>query len=118
MDLEKTMKQKTFVIVGDTLNEEKYAYIIKKRMQEVGYKVYCVGKELQSINDISEDIDVIDLCINPIKGLKLMKECNKNFNNIVIQPGAESKELIDYLRQNNLPYIEACLLVGLSVYHR
>ncbi|WP_312651101.1 hypothetical protein [Aminipila sp.] len=34
MDLKETMKQKTFVIVGDTLNEEKYAYKIKERMKE------------------------------------------------------------------------------------
>lgn len=117
MDLKETMKQKTFVIVGDTLNEEKYAYKIKKRMQAAGYKVYCVGKELKSINDIPEDINVIDLCINPIKGLNLMKECNKKFENVVIQPGAESEELLAYLSKNKFPYIESCLLVGLSAYH-
>lgn len=116
MDLRETMKQKTFAIVGDTLNEDKYAYKIKVQMQEAGYKVYCVGKELSSINDIPEDIDVIDLCINPVKGLQLLRECKKTFNNIVIQPGAESPEIIDYIKQNNLPYIESCLLVGLSVY--
>ncbi|MBN7772803.1 CoA-binding protein [Clostridium aminobutyricum] len=116
MDLRETMRQKTFAVVGDTLNEDKYAYKIKKQMEGAGYKVYCVGKELQSINDIPEDIDVIDLCINPVKGLQLMKECEKNFNNVVIQPGAESPELLDYLRQKNLPFIESCLLVGLSVY--
>lgn len=116
MDLKDTMEQKTFVVVGDTLNEEKYAYKIKKQMQEAGYTVYCVGKELASINDVPEDIDVIDLCINPVKGLQLMKECKKKFNNVVIQPGAESEELLSYLRDNNLPHAENCLLVGLSLY--
>jgi predicted CoA-binding protein len=116
MDLKETMKEKTFAIVGDTLNEDKYAYKIKMQMLEAGYKVYCVGKELESINDIPEDIDVIDLCINPVKGLKLMKECNKKFNNVVIQPGAESEELLNYLKEKNFPHIESCLLVGLSVY--
>ncbi|WP_027400547.1 CoA-binding protein [Anaerovorax odorimutans] len=117
MDLKETMEQKVFAVVGDTLNEEKYAYKIKKQMQDANYKVYSVGKELKSINDIPEDdIDVIDLCINPVKGLNLMKECNKKFKNVVIQPGAESEELLDYLKQNEIPYIESCLLVGLSLY--
>lgn len=42
-----------------------------------GYGVSAVGKELESINDVEGDIDVIDLCINPAKGLKLIKECKR-----------------------------------------
>ncbi|MBP5739841.1 MAG: CoA-binding protein, partial [Spirochaetia bacterium] len=95
------------------LDEEKYACKIKKAMLEHGYTVYAVGKELASINDVPEDIDVIDLCIHPVKGLTLMKECKKNFKCIVIQPGAESPELLQYLDEQKLPYIHGCLLVGL-----
>lgn len=116
MDLKEVMKQHVFVVVGDTLNEEKYAAKIKKEMLEKGYTVYAVGKELASINDVPEEIDVIDLCIHPAKGLKLMQECKKPFKNIVIQPGAESEELIAYLKEQNLPYINGCLLVGMSLY--
>jgi predicted CoA-binding protein len=116
MNLKETMQQKTFVIVGDTLNKEKYAYKIKQRMIEAGYTVYCVGKELTSINEVPVKIDVIDLCINPIKGLQLIQECNKNFQNIVIQPGAESEDLLKFLIEKNAPYIESCLLVGLNRY--
>lgn len=116
MDLKEVMQQRVFVVVGDTLNEEKYAAKIKKGMQECGYQVYAVGKELKSINDVPEEIDIIDLCINPVKGLELMKECRKPFRNIVIQPGAESEELTAYLREKQLPYIDGCLLVGMSLY--
>ena len=116
MDLKEVMEQKSFAIVGDTLDENKYAYLIKQKMIENGYTVYNVGKELTSLNDISQDIDIIYLCIHPAKGLALMKECNKSFKNIVIQPGAESQELMTYLEENHIPYIESCLLVGLSLY--
>ena len=118
MDIKEIMKENTFAVVGDTINEEKYAYKIKEGLLKKGYKVYSVGKELQSINDIEEDIDIIDLCINPIRGLSLIKECKKNFKCIVIQPGAESEDIITYLKQNNLPYIEGCVLVGLSLYSK
>ena len=114
MELKEIMEQKVFAVVGNTLDGEKYAYKIKKAMLERGYTVYAVGKELASINDVPEEIDIIDLCIHPVKGLALMKECKKNFKCIVIQPGAESPELLQYLDEQNLPYIQGCLLVGLS----
>ena len=118
MELKEIMEQKVFAVVGNTLDEEKYACKIKKAMLEHGYTVYAVGKELASINDVPEEIDIIDLCIHPVKGLALMKECKKNFKCIVIQPGAESPELLQYLDENKLPYIQGCLLVGLSRFRR
>ena len=116
MDLKEVMGQKSFAVVGDTLNDEKYAYKIKHALLDKGYTVYAVGKELASINEIEGDIDIIDLCINPAKGLKLIRECTKSFKCIVIQPGAESAELITYMQEKKLPYIEGCLLVGLKLY--
>ncbi len=116
MNLNEIMKKKSFAVLGDTLNPDKYAYKIKHALIEKGYKVYSVGKELSSINDIEEEIEIIDLCINPNKGLLLMKECKKNFDCIVIQAGAESDELKSYLEENKMPYIEDCLLVGLRLY--
>ena len=116
MELRETMQYKNFVVLGDTLNEEKYAYKIKQELLAKGYHVQCVGKELASINDVEGEIDVIDLCIHPVKGLKLLKECKKEFKQIIIQPGASDVELITYLRENKIPSIDACVLVGLKLY--
>ena len=116
MDLREVMQQKKFAVVGDTLNEEKYAYMIKNGLIAKGYTTYCVGAELSSLNDIEDDIDIIDLCINPPAGIKLLKECKKDFKMIVIQPGASSEEIVSYLTENNMPYMDSCVLVGLSVY--
>ena len=65
MTLEQVMKLKNFVVVGNTINEEKYAYKIKQGLIEAGYNVECVGKELHSINDVNMEIEVLDVCINP-----------------------------------------------------
>lgn len=116
MNLEEIMQQKVFAVAGDTLNPEKYACKIKNALLEKGYTVHSVGKELASFNDVQGDIDVIDLCINPVRGLNLIKECKKSFKCIVIQPGAESDELLAYLDENKIPYIKGCVLVGLSLY--
>ena len=118
MDLKEIMSMGTFAVAGNTIDESTYAYKIKKGLMDKGYHVYAVGKELESFNDIPEEIDIIDLCINPVKGLKLMKECRKSFKMIIIQPGAGNQELTDYLDEHNMPYADGCLLVGLSLYAR
>ena len=116
MDLKEIMKYQTFVVIGDTLNKEKYAYRIKQELINSNYKVYCVGKELKSLNDIDDEIDIIDLCINPPAGLKLLKENKKSFKCIIIQPGAGSDDIIKFLDENHYDYIDGCLLVGIRLY--
>ncbi|MCR5349511.1 MAG: CoA-binding protein [Acholeplasmatales bacterium] len=110
------MKNKDFVVIGDTLNPDKYAYKIKHKLQEYNYNVESVHKELKSINEVSCDNFILDLCINPILGLKYLKECKKNIKCVLIQPGAESEELEEYLKNNNIDFIEGCALVGVSLY--
>lgn len=116
MELAQVMKQRSFVVVGDTLNEEKYAAKIKRAMLDQGYQVQCVGKELSSLNDVAGEIDIVDLCIRADQGLKLLQNCEKPFKSVVIQPGASSKELIQYLQEHQIPYINGCLLLGLKLY--
>ena len=87
MNLEKIMQYDNFVVVGNTINNEKYAYKIKHKLLENNYNVECVGKELKSINDVNFDIDVLDLCINPNLGINLLRENKKHIKAVVIQPG-------------------------------
>lgn len=116
MELKEIMQFQNFAILGNTINPEGYAYKIKQGLLEHGYTVFAVGKELKSLNDIDDDIDVIDLCINAEKGLKLLEECKKPYKCIVIQPGASSEKLVEFLQKNNIDFIDGCLLVGMSLY--
>ncbi|MGM9972148.1 MAG: CoA-binding protein [Anaeroplasmataceae bacterium] len=109
MTLNEIMKNKNIVVIGNTLDEEKYAYKIKKALLEANYNVSSVGKELTSINEVIYDDFVIDLCIHPAKGLLLLKECKKNIKACVIQPGASSEEIKEYLEASNIPYVEDCM---------
>ena len=118
MDLEQIMQMNTFVVAGDTLNPEKYAYRIKHGLLEQGYTVYSVGKELGSLNEVPEDAQILDLCINPAKGLKLLQESQRTYRCVVIQPGAGSPEILAYLEEHRQPYLEGCLLVGMRLYPR
>lgn len=116
MELAQVMEQRSFAVVGDTLNEEKYAAKIKRAMLEHGYQVQCVGKELPSLNDVTGEIDIVDLCIRADRGLELLRNCEKTFKGVVIQPGASSEELVQYLQEHQIPYINGCLLLGLKLY--
>ena len=118
MELKEIMQQRSFAVVGDTLNEEKTAYEIKEKLLQRGYTVYPVGKELASLNDVPDEIDIIDLCIHPAKGLKLLQENQKDYKCIVLQPGAADEALLAYLKEHQMPYLEGCLLVGMSLYPR
>ena len=116
MTLEQVMRQKNFVVMGNTVEAGKPAREIKEKLEAYGYTVHAVGKELASLNDVPGEIDVLDLCIHPAKGLKLLKECKRDFGFVVIQPGAESEELCAWLTENGHPYRHGCLLVAMRLY--
>ena len=110
MDLSDVMKQRSFVVVGNTHDPEKYAYKIKQAMLVHEYQVDAVGSEVPG------EIDIIDLCIRADRGLELLKECKKPFRGVVIQPGASSEALLRYLEDKQIPYLQGCLLRGLQLY--
>lgn len=118
MDLKEIMHFNNFVVLGNTLDKDKYAYKIKEKLLQNNYKVACVDKQYKSLNDIPFEIDVLDLCMNPLKSIQLLKENSKPIKAVVIQPGAESADLKAFLEDVKIPYIEGCLLVGMSLYKK
>ncbi|MGL4792027.1 MAG: CoA-binding protein [Anaerotignaceae bacterium] len=116
MELSQVMEQKTFLVVGDTENKEKFAYKIKTGLEEKGFTVFDTDKNFSNLENLPENIDILDLCINAGKGLQFMQNNKKNFKCIVIQPGAESEQLKSYLKSNGYTFIESCLLVGMKIY--
>lgn len=118
MELKDIMNQQVFAVAGDTLKAEKFAARIKTGLTEQGYTAYGVGKELASFNDVPADIDIIDLCIRPEEGLRLLKESRKPCKCVVLQPGADSPALTRWLEENQVPYVRNCLLIGMQTYPR
>lgn len=116
MTLEEMMGKKNWVVLGDTVNEEKYACKIKNGLIEKGFEVECVGKEKNAIDDVEMEIDVLDLCIHPVKGLKLLMETNKVIPCVLIQPGAGSEEIESYLSDKGIPFLNGCALKGMEAY--
>ena len=66
---------KNWCVVGDVGNEKKYAYRILNKLKENGYNAFGVSLKdgeniFKSLKEVTCNIEVIDLCINPIKGIE------------------------------------------------
>jgi len=112
---------KNWAVVGDVLNQSKYAYKIAAKLEREGYNVFKVNPKSDSIEvykalkDIKEKVDVIDLVIHPKVGINVVKEAKEvGINKILIQPGAESEEIIDYCNQNDIEVFQGCVLLELA----
>ncbi|MBB6629965.1 CoA-binding protein [Clostridium algidicarnis] len=121
MEAKDFMKYKNWVVVGDVLNDGKYANKILKKLKENDYNVEGVTYKSEmdgaykTLKEVTYTIGVLDLCINPIKGIDIVKEAHEmGIKNILIQPGAESDEIIDFCNQNDIIAIKGCALVELS----
>lgn len=110
---------KNWCVIGDVGNEKKYAYRILNKLKENGYNVVGVNSRgdgiYKSLSEVPYDIEVIDLCINPIRGIEFIKGVKElSINKVLIQPGAESEEILKFCNENNIEAIEGCALVELS----
>ena len=121
MKAEELLDYKNWVVVGDVLNSSKYAYKILNSLKSEGYNTVGINPSVQSsevyksLKDVPFTIDVVDLCINPIKGLKILEEVYElNIGKVLIQPGAESDEIISFCKTKGITAIEGCALVELS----
>lgn len=121
MKAHKLLQYKNWVVVGDVANPAKYANRILNRFVNRGYNVVGVNprsdvdKIYKSLSKVPYKIEAIDLCINPMAGLEIVKEAKSlGIKHILIQPGAESKEIIDFCKENEINAIEGCALIELS----
>ncbi len=121
MEASELLNYKNWAVVGDVLNESKYAHKILEALQEANFNVVGVdprdntGKAYKELKDVPNNIDVIDLCINPIQGLKVMENAaSLNIDKVLIQPGAGSGDILSLCKNKGIIAIEGCALVELS----
>lgn len=114
------LEYENWVVVGDVLNRFKYAYKILSSLKEAGFNVVGLNPSVKndeaykSLSDIPYKIEVLNLCINPNKGIKILQEAHQlKIDKILIQPGAESPEILNFCRVNGIQAIEGCTLVEL-----
>lgn len=109
------LKQSRFAVVGSFRNESKYAYRILKTLKDKGYEVYPINPRLKevegvacyvSVKDIPVVVDVADIVTPPEITKKVVRECReKGITRVWLQPGAESKEVIKFCKENNIKVV-------------
>lgn len=120
MILKDMMKMKNWVVIGDVVNESKYANKIMKALENENYTIAGIsikdGENVyKSLKEVPFKIQVIDLCVNPKFGINYIKEAKEiGIKYVLIQPGAESDEIISYCKENDIYAIENCALVQLG----
>ncbi len=116
------LSQKSFAIAGSFRNELKYAYRIFKTLKAKGYQVYPVNPGMSvvegvkcypSIKDIPASIDVMSIVTAPGVTANIVRDCKElNINRVWMQPGAESKEVIEFCKNNDIKAIHGlCVML-------
>ena len=74
---------KNWAVAGDVLNTSKYAYKILEALKSHEFNTVGVNPSAQhqqvykNLSDIPYKVDVLDLCINPYKGIKIVQEAHR-----------------------------------------
>ncbi|HOM02878.1 MAG TPA: CoA-binding protein [Acetivibrio sp.] len=121
---EKMLEKKVWAVVGASDNPEKFGNKIYKKLKSKGYKVYPVNPNYEIIDgdkcysDLSslpEVPEVIDMVVAPKHGMKVIEEASKlGVQNVWLQPGTHSKEIMELIESKGLNAVQACVLVALS----
>ncbi|MHA1410586.1 MAG: CoA-binding protein [Candidatus Odinarchaeia archaeon] len=115
-----------FAVVGVSRDPSKYGHRIYFTLRRLGYKVYAVNPNLDIVNgdrvyhslsELPEKPDVVDIVVRPSVGLKVVQEAKElGISNIWLQPGAESDEIIDFCKTNNMVVVYGlCVMIEASV---
>lgn len=119
--IRETLRMKTWAVVGAHHDPARYGYRIFRVLMDRGYRVYPIHPQLKeidgvevykSLQDLPETPDVVDMVVNPNKGIKVMEDIrDKGIRYVWMQPGTRSQEIRDFAGENGIELIEDCVLV-------
>ena len=116
MDLSDVMKQRSFVVVGNTHDPKNMLIKSSKRCWRTNIKsMRLAANTNRSMKCPERSISLIYVFVR-IGDWNCSKNAKKPFRGVVIQPGASSEALLRYLEDKQIPYLQGCLLKGLQLY--
>jgi len=124
MDSKGMLEMKKWAVVGATPDPNRFGYKIYKKLKRNGYDVYPVNPKYSEIDgntvystieDLPEKPEVVNFVINPEIGIKILESLkNMNIENLWLQPGTVSKEILNYTENHNINAVRSCVLIELD----
>ncbi len=110
-------------VVGASNNKNKWGYKIYKKLRLLGFSVYPVNPNHETIDRkkcypdlkvLPKKPDVVITVVPPKITEKVVKECkNIGIEKIWMQPGSESKKAIEFCKKNDIDVIyNACFVIN------
>ena len=115
-------KENIIALIGASNDPKKYGNKIFIDLLAKGYIIYPINKtETQihgikshkSVSDLIQKPSIINFVIPPDEGLKVTKDLvQKGYDNFWYQPGADSREISEFLIDQNKNFIDdKCIMV-------
>lgn len=118
------MKKETVAVLGASTNPDRYSNKAIRSLLAHGHEVIPIHPihtaieglhGVKSMSDIARPIDTLTVYVGPDRGIALVKEIAAlKPARVILNPGAESKQLVDALHAEGLNVVEGCTLVMLS----
>lgn len=110
-------------VVGATDSPHKYGARIYRDLKAKGFPVFPVNRHrrkvdgdqaYQTLADLPEEPTVIDFVVPPDQTLKVLEQALElGYTNVWIQPGAGSRNVREFLEENDFNYLtDACIMVS------
>ncbi len=109
------LDKKVWAVAGLTDKTDRYGYKIWKILKEHGYKAYGVNPRLDelegekvydSVKDIDEKVDVLDMVVGPKIAIKTLEEAkDAGIEYIFFQPGSYDDEVVKKAEELGLKYL-------------
>lgn len=114
----KMLSKENWAIYGISPDAEKFGYKIPQIMKENGYKLFGINKKYAnqeilgikvyaSLEEVPEDIDCIDVIVNPKISMTVIDEAvKKGVKYIWFQPHTYDDEVIEKLKETDIEYVD------------
>ncbi len=118
-----TIMKKTTLVIGASLNPNKYSNIAIKRLIDRNVKTLAIGSRKGKVHTVTietekilfEDIDTVTLYLNPKRQEEYYNYIQElSPRRVIFNPGTENLEFIKLLKEKGIEAEVACTLVLLS----
>lgn len=119
----KTISMKKTLVLGASLNPNRYSNIAINRLIKYGHKVEAVGLKKGEVAEVSistekkdfDNIDTVTLYLNPKRQVEYYDYIvSLKPKRVIFNPGTENPEFYKILKENNIENEVACTLVLLG----